>query len=47
MAASEATKEAVAGVLQRFVLNRGVSAQQTQQQLAAVMRTLLKENSRK
>jgi glucose/mannose transport system substrate-binding protein len=47
MAASEATKEAVAGVLQRFVLNGGVSAQQTQQQLAAVMRTLLKENSRK
>jgi glucose/mannose transport system substrate-binding protein len=47
MAASEATKEAVAGLLQRFVLNRGVSTQQTQQQLAAVMRALLKENSRK
>lgn len=46
MAASEATKEAVANLVQGFVLRRGISAAQTQRKLASVVRAMLKENSR-
>lgn len=46
MAASEATKEAVANIVQGFLLRRGTTASQTQRQLASVVRAMLKENSR-
>lgn len=46
MAASEATKEAVASLVQAFVLRRGTTAAQTQRQLASVVRAMLKENAR-
>jgi hypothetical protein len=46
MAASEATKEAIASIVQGFLLRRGTTASQTQRQLASVVRAMLKENSR-
>ncbi len=46
MAASEATKEAVANIVQRFVLRPGMAPAEAQRQLVSVVRAMLKENQR-
>jgi glucose/mannose transport system substrate-binding protein len=46
MAASEATKEAIAGIVQSFVLRPGMTPAEAQRQLVSVVRAMLKENQR-
>jgi glucose/mannose transport system substrate-binding protein len=46
MAASEATKEAVASIVQSFVLRPAMTPAEAQRQLVSVVRAMLKENQR-